>query len=217
MLASTGAHVIAADVRLDAAERISERAIEGDGWIAPMQLDVANAAQDKSAIESIVREHGRLDILVNNAGIDRTVSVEELTVEEWDKIMAVNLRGPFVLSRAAFSAMKEQGGGHIVNIASTASLRAWANAAAYHTSKAGLLALSDALHVEGRPHHIKVTAVIAGGMRTPFLLDRFEGIDQSLLQEPKAVARVVQSVLTQPGGSVVPQVMVLPELETSWP
>ena len=67
--------------------------------------------------------------------------------------------------------------------------RAWANASAYHASKWGLLGLSYALHVEGRfPHNVKVTAVIAGGMRTPFLLDRFSDIDPGVLQDPANVA-----------------------------
>ena len=73
--------------------------------------------------------------------------------------------------------MRYQGRGHIVNIVSTAAKRAWANASAYHASKWGLLGLSHALHVEARPQNVKVTAVVAGGMRTPFLLDRFPDLD----------------------------------------
>ncbi len=68
--------------------------------------------------------------------------------------------------------MKQRESGHIVNIASTAAKRAWANASAYHASKWGLLGFSYALHVEARPHKVKVTAVIAGGMQPPFILDR---------------------------------------------
>src|SRR5690606_35963431 len=129
------------------------------------------------------------DILVNNAGIDLTAPVDELAVEDWDRILAVNLRGPFLMSRLAFAAIKRLGGGgHVVNIVSTAARRAWPNATAYHASKWGLLGLSYALHAEGRPDGIKVTAIINGGMRTPFLLDRFPDIDQSTLQEPGAVA-----------------------------
>ena len=78
--------------------------------------------------------------------------------------------------------------GHIVNIASTAAKRAWANASAYHASKWGLLGFSHALHVEARAFQVKVTAVVSGGMRTPFLLDRFPDIDVENLQEPDHVA-----------------------------
>jgi NAD(P)-dependent dehydrogenase (short-subunit alcohol dehydrogenase family) len=132
-------------------------------------------------------------------------------------VLGVNLRGPFLMSRVAFPIMRRQGGGHIVNVVSTAAKRAWANAAAYHASKWGLLGLSHAMHVEGRPHRVKVTAVIAGGMRTPFLLDRFPDLDPATLQEPRDVAEAVAFVLTQPAGTVVPEITVTPLLESSWP
>jgi len=160
---------------------------------------------------------GRIDILINNAGTDKTLSVEELAIEDWDNVMAVNLRAPFILSKYIFPIMRANGGGQIVNITSTAAKRAWANAAAYHSSKWGLLGFSHALHVEGRPHHIKVTAVIAGGMRTPFLLDRFPDIDTGNLQDPKNVAETVRFLLCTPEETVIPEVMVIPMRETSWP
>ena len=104
-----------------------------------------------------------------------------------------------------------------MNIVSTAAKRKWANASAYHASKWGLLGFSHALHVEARPHRIKVTAVIAGGMRTAFLLDRFPDIDPGVLQDPGNVAETVKFVLTQPEETVIPEVMVIPMRETSWP
>ena len=113
--------------------------------------------------------------------------------------------------------MRGQGSGRIVNIVSTAAKRAWANASAYHASKWGLLGFSHALHVEARQHGVKVTAVVAGGMRTPFLLDRFPDIDLDTLQDPANVADTVRYVLSQPPDSVIPEIMVLPMRETSWP
>ena len=113
--------------------------------------------------------------------------------------------------------MRARRSGQIVNIISTAGKRAWANASAYHASKWGLLGFSHALHVEGRAVGIKVTAVIAGGMRTPFLFDRFPDLDPGLLQEPRTVAETIRFVLTQPRESVIPEIMVLPMRETSWP
>jgi NAD(P)-dependent dehydrogenase (short-subunit alcohol dehydrogenase family) len=132
-------------------------------------------------------------------------------------VIGVNLRAPFLLSRHAARLMKAQGGGHIVNIASTAAKRAWPNASAYHASKWGLLGLSHALHAELRPHRIKVSAVVAGGMRTPFLLDRFPDIDPGVLQDPANVAATIRFLLTLPDETVIPEVMVIPMRETSWP
>jgi len=217
-LAAAGAFVIVTDVEADAASAHAE-ALRAAGFAASARrLDVRNEEDASAAIAAAIEAHGRLDALINNAGVDVTKPVTELSVGEWDHVLAVNLRGPFVLSKVAFEAMRRRGrGGHIVNVVSTAAKRAWANAAAYHASKWGLLGLSHALHVEGRAHRIKVTALVAGGMRTPFLLERFPDIDVDVLLDPEAVAAAVRFVLTQPSGTVIPELLVLPERETSWP
>ena len=155
--------------------------------------------------------------MINNAGTDLTVAIEDLAIEDWDRILAVNLRAPFILSKAVISHMKQRESGHIVNIASTAAKRAWANASAYHASKWGLLGFSHALHVEAHPHKVKVTAVIAGGMQTPFILDRFPDTPLENLQDPKNVADTIRYILTQPAETVIPEVMVVPMRETSYP
>jgi len=104
-----------------------------------------------------------------------------------------------------------------VNVASTAAKRGWADASAYHASTWGFLGLSYALHAEPRAQDVRVTAVIAGGMRTPFLLERFPDLDPSRLQDPPHVARAVRFALTQPRESVVAEIALLPVQETSWP
>jgi NAD(P)-dependent dehydrogenase (short-subunit alcohol dehydrogenase family) len=217
VLARAGAGVIAADVRHDLAEGVASSIRAEGGRADARRLDVSDPAQVDEAVRAIVQEYGRLDIVVNNAALDVTVSIDELKVEDWNRIVAVNLTGPFLLAKAAFGILGRSGGGHIVNIASTASKRAWANAAAYHATKWGLLGLSHALHVEGRAQGIQVTAVVSGGMRTPFLLDRFPDIDPGVLQDPRNVAETVLFVLTRPPETVIPEITVLPMRETSWP
>ncbi len=216
-LASAGSVVIPADIRIDLARNVADDLLSSGCQAVPLELDLKDEHQIKEAIQTVVDRFGRIDILINNAGTDKTVSVEDLSIEDWDRVMAVNLRAPFILSKYVFPIMRANGGGQIVNITSTAAKRAWANAAAYHSSKWGLLGFSHALHVEGRPHNIKVTAVVAGGMRTPFLLDRFPDIDTDNLQDPKNVAETVRFLLCTPAETVIPEVMVLPVRETSWP
>ena len=178
-----------------------------------LKLDIS----DEQAVAKAVGAMDRLDILVNNAGVDFTLPLEELSVAQWDQVMRVNLRAPFVLAKHAARLMRAQGGGQIVNVASTAAKRAWPNASAYHASKWGLLGLSHALHAELRPHRIRVSAVVAGGMRTPFLLDRFPDLDPGVLQDPANVAKTVRYLLALPEESVIPEVMVIPMRESSWP
>lgn len=217
MLAASGAHVIVADIDEALASQCAATLRESGAEATACGADVSDPMAVQRLFADIARGGGRLDGLINNAAIDITLPVEEVDTEQWHRVLMVNLYGPYLLAHAAVPLMKAQGGGHIVNIASTASKRAWPNASAYHATKWGVLGFSHALHAELRPHRIKVSAVVAGGMRTPFLLDRFPDIDTSTLQDPANVARAVRFVLTQPEETVIPEVMVLPMKETSWP
>lgn len=216
-LAEAGVITVVADIRLEIAEKVAKQLQENGKEAIALELDVSNTDQVETVVEKVVSKYGQIDFLINNAGTDLTVPIEEMPIQDWERIIAVNLNGPFMMSKAVFPKMKQQGGGHIINITSTAAKRAWANASAYHASKWGLLGFSHALHVEGRPHKIKVTAVVAGGMQTPFLLDRFPDIDVSTLQDPKNVAETICYILMQPAETVISEVMVLPMKETSWP
>lgn len=219
MLAGAGVCVVIAEMRAALGDEVAAglRDVHGQGAALSLPLDVTDAGAVEETVRFAADTFGSLDIVINNAGTDVTLPVDEISVEEFDRVLATNLRGPFVLSRAAFTQMKRQGGGQIVNIVSTAAKRAWANASAYHASKWGLLGLSHALHVEGREHGIGVTAIITGGMRTPFLLDRFPDLDPEVLQDPKNVANTIRFVLTQPPGTTIPEVTVIPVRESSWP
>ena len=216
-LAQAGAAVVVADVKEKAAQAHALVLRDAGHDAEAAVLDVRDADAAQAVVDAVLARRGRLDILVNNAGTDYTKAAFELTPEEWRRVIDTNLNGPFYLSRSVIEPMRKAKSGHIVNIASTAAKRAWPNAAAYHASKWGLLGLSHALHAELRSLGIKVTAVIAGGMRTPFLLARFPELDPGLLQDPYDVARAVLSVLQMPPGSVVAELTVLPMRETSWP
>jgi NAD(P)-dependent dehydrogenase (short-subunit alcohol dehydrogenase family) len=214
-LGVAGAQIVIADLNLP-------RAKERVGVLADMHipsvalaLDVGDEAQVRQLIQTVHQRFGRIDAVINNAAIDITAPIAELQAAGWERVVRTNLTGPFLMAKYAIQVM--QRGSHIVNIASTASKRAWPNASAYHATKWGLLGLSHALHAELRPRGIKVSALVAGGMRTPFLLDRFPDIDPTVLQDPMSVARAIRFILTQPEETVVPEMMVVPMRETSWP
>lgn len=214
--AARGATVAVADVNATQARAVADRiSIEGRGYAHV--TDIGDEVQARRLVDTAIQTTGRLDVLVNNAGVDVTLPIDELTVADFDRVMRTNLRGPFLLSKYAAERMRAAGAGHIVNIASTAAKRAWPNAAAYHASKWGLLGMSHSLHAELRQHGIRVTAVIAGGMRTPFLLDRFPELDPAVLQDPADIAEAIVGVLETGGASVVPEVTIIPMRESSWP
>jgi NAD(P)-dependent dehydrogenase (short-subunit alcohol dehydrogenase family) len=219
--ADAGCAVVCADLNGAAVERVARGLAERDVPSLALPCDVSDAAAVFRTVDAAVNRFGRLDVVVNNAAVDHTVSVAEMTVEQWDQVQAVNLRGPFLVAKAALPTMQRQHAGHIVNVASTAATRAWANAAAYHASKWGLIGFSRGLGVEGRAYGIRVTTIIPGGMRTHFF-DRFvdQGIPmpaQENLQDPANVARVICFAVQMPAESALQEVIVTPLTETSWP
>ncbi|HZV62657.1 MAG TPA: SDR family oxidoreductase [Methylophilaceae bacterium] len=215
VLTEMGANVAICDIHGDKAAAHAQT-LEGKGGnLHSICFDVGDPSAAEHAINEVIDQFGRLDVLINNAGTDKTLPMAELTTEDWLRVINTNLNGPFFMAKHASEHMKKMGGGHIINISSTAAKRAWPNASAYHASKWGLLGLSHAMHAELREHNIKVTGVVVGGMKTPFLLDRFPDLDVTKLQDPLDAARGIVSVLTL--NSVVAEITILPMQETSWP
>jgi NAD(P)-dependent dehydrogenase (short-subunit alcohol dehydrogenase family) len=216
VLCEAGAAVVAADIRFDAAQATIDE-VDGAARSLAVTLDVRDPDSARAAVAAAVEQLGRLDVLVNNAGTDVTKDFAEMTPEEWRRVLEVNLHGPMLMSQAALPALRDSGRGQIVNIASTAAKRAWTEATAYHASKWGLLGFSHSLHAEARRYGVRVSAVVAGGMRTPFILERFPDTPLENLLDPRRVAETIRFVLERPQDTVIPEVMVLPIRETSWP
>lgn len=218
---SAGCAVACIDIDGAQAGRVSNGLISQDGLSMAVQCDVGDATAVVHTVQMVHEQFKHLDIIVNCAAIDYTLSVDEMTVEQWDRVMSVNLKGPFLFAKAALPIMRRQHYGHIINIASTAATRAWANASAYHASKWGLVGFSRGLGVEGREDGIRVTTIVPGGMRTHFF-DRFveQGIpmpEEKNLQEPANVADVIVFAAQVPPESALQEVIITPLTETSWP
>lgn len=218
--AEAGGSVVCVDRDAAAIERLVPE-LPGPGEHLALACDVSDAGQVQRVIDAAIDRFGRIDFVVNSAGIDHTYWVEELTIEQWDQVIGVNLRGPFLVAKAVWPQMRRQGRGHIVNIASTSSLRAASGASAYCASKFGLLGLSRSLNLEGRQDNIRVTTVIPGGMRTHFF-DRFaeQNIpmpDEANLQDPANVARTILFATQMPAGSDVQELVVTAPTEVAWP
>lgn len=221
VFSEAGFAVACLDRNQENAERVCREIVAQDGQAIAVGCDVSDAESVAAAIERVTRDLGRIDAAVNCAAVDYVVSVNDMRIEQWDNVVGVNLKGPFLIAKAVWPHMQSQGGGHIVNIASTAATRAWGNAAAYHASKWGLVGFSRGLGVEGREHGIKVTTVIPGGMNTHWF-DSFpeQGIpmpDTTHLQDPRNVAEVILFAVQMPAQSSMQEVIVTPVTETSWP
>lgn len=164
-LGAAGAHVIVTYVGAAQAAAQTVAHIESDGGSASaMQLDQRDPAAIDACMQAVAETHGRLDILVNNAGWNIGIpfpDLEALTAEVWDRVLETNLRGPFLLARAAASLLKANGGGHIVNISSAGGISPGSSSIAYSCSKAGLNHLTRCLAVALAPE-VAVNCVAPG-------------------------------------------------------
>jgi NAD(P)-dependent dehydrogenase (short-subunit alcohol dehydrogenase family) len=167
-LARAGADVALA-ARDETALAAVAREIEASGRAAlAVPTDVRDAAQIDRLARAVLDRFGRVDILINNAGLGHFGPVDALPVEQFDEMIAVNLRGPFLCTRAFVPAMKAQGGGAIVNVASVAGLVGNPNLSGYNASKFGLMGFSEATMLELRHAGIKVIVICPGSTATDF-------------------------------------------------
>jgi NAD(P)-dependent dehydrogenase (short-subunit alcohol dehydrogenase family) len=164
-LGTTGARVVCADLDLAAAQRTAAQ-VDRSRAVA---LDVTDAAAVQAAVDGVVAEHGRLDLMVNNAGITLLGETEDLTLDQWNAIIDVNLRGVVHGVVAAYPQMIRQGGGHIVNTASMGGLMAAGLLTSYVTTKHAVVGLSLALRTEAAAHGVGVTVVCPAAVETPML------------------------------------------------
>jgi NAD(P)-dependent dehydrogenase (short-subunit alcohol dehydrogenase family) len=138
------------------------------GRVHALRADVRSAAEAAAAVDAARERFGGLDVLVNNAGVGIFANVAEMGVEEWDQVVETNLSGVFYCCHAAIPLLRARGGGWIINISSLAGTNAFASAAAYCASKAGLNAFSEALMQEVRYDNIRVSYIMPGSVATDF-------------------------------------------------
>ncbi|NLN15909.1 MAG: SDR family oxidoreductase [Firmicutes bacterium] len=166
--AKEGARVVVADVNLDGAKAVSEEIAQLGGKSLAVKLDVTSEEDVAAMVDQILAEFGRIDILVNNAGITQPIKVLDTTAEDWDRIMAVNLKGTFLCSRAVIPTMIKQQYGRIVNISSVSGKRGGGvfGGAHYSAAKAGVLGFAKALAREVAADGITVNSVAPGLIAT---------------------------------------------------
>jgi meso-butanediol dehydrogenase/(S,S)-butanediol dehydrogenase/diacetyl reductase len=131
--------------------------------------DVSNSVQMKALIDATVKQFGGLDIVVNSAGVRTNGSITEITEEQWDRTIAVNLKGVFVVSRLAIPEMIKRGGGVILNIGARSGMAGQAGRAAYCASKGGMITLTEAMAMDYAREKIRVNCICPGPTRTPMV------------------------------------------------
>ena len=187
--------------------------------------DLADPEALVGAVAKVVEAFGRVDVLVNAAGTDAPAPVAELAVQDFDRVLAVNLRAPFVLAKAVVPHMRATGAGTIVNVSSVAGKRGWANAAAYCASKFALTGLTQALAAEGRADGIRACVLYPGAMATswgvwsPAEREQAQGgrLPASKALPPQEVAALIVWLAAAPAELVLNEAVVSPLEEQGWP
>jgi len=169
LFACEGAAVAIADLNQQAGQAVAEEIVNNGGRAILETADVTHAADCKRTVERAMREFGGIHILFNNAGIIRRASVVELSEEDWDRVMAVNVKSMFLMSREVIPLMAQAGGGSIINMASGWGLAAGPRAAVYCASKGAVVLLTKAMAVDHGPQNIRVNCICPGDTDTAML------------------------------------------------
>ncbi len=187
--AREGASVVVVDVSEQGNQETARLVEEAGGRALAVRCDVSRAEDVEAALDKTIQVFGRLDYAFNNAGVEQPVTAAaDLTEEQWDRIVSVDLRGVFLCMKHEIPLMLEQGGGAIVNTSSGAGVKGFAGQAAYCAAKFGVVGLTKAAALDYAPSGIRINAVCPGIVETP-MMDRFsggtpEGRDRVIAQEP---------------------------------
>lgn len=193
LFAREGAGVAVADLDLEGAGTLAGEIIAAGGRAVAVRADVTSAEETAEMTAAAVRLAGGngVDILVNNAGIAGLGAVTEITEEDWNRVLSVNLTGAYLCSRRVIPEMIRAGGGSIVCVSSVAGVTAQAGQAAYHASKHGLIGLVRAMALDHARDGIRVNAVCPGAVDTP-LLSPLTGERMATLADRHALGRIAR-------------------------
>jgi NAD(P)-dependent dehydrogenase (short-subunit alcohol dehydrogenase family) len=195
LFAREGAAVMIADLNQQSGRAVVGEIIQAGGRAGFEPADVTRSADCYRVVERAIREFGKIDILFNNAGIIRRATVLELKEQDWDRVMAVNVKSIYLLSREAIPHMQKQGGGSIINMASGWGLAGGAKAAVYCASKGAVVLLTKAMAVDHGPENIRVNSICPGDTDTGMLRDEARQLGE-------ASDRVLEEAAKRPLGRV---------------
>jgi NAD(P)-dependent dehydrogenase (short-subunit alcohol dehydrogenase family) len=214
--AREGASVAVAARRVDKLQGVV-REIEqcGGGKGLAVECDVTRGADAERAVRQTAERFGQLNILVNNAGVLSATTVEGIAEEEWDRLMAANLKGPFLMSRAALPEFRKVGGGAIVNIGSVLGLVAMKNRAAYCASKGGVTMLTKAMAVDHAHEGVRVNCICPSIVETELVRGLFDASPEKEAAKRARVATIPLGRMGQPE-DVAEMAVYLASKESSW-
>ncbi|RFB80745.1 SDR family oxidoreductase [Methylovirgula sp. 4M-Z18] len=218
-LAEDGAKLVLGARRIDRLEALAKELALGDG--AVLKTDVSDREQVKQLVERAVEKHGRIDVLINNAGLMPQSLLESLKVDEWDRMIDVNIKGVLYGIAAALPDMKAQKSGHIINVSSVAGHKIGPGGAVYSATKHAVRAISEGLRQEVKPYNIRTTIISPGAVATelpntitdPAVAGRVRELYDQVAISADSFASVVAFAMSQPDDVDINEVLYRPTVQ----
>lgn len=207
-LAAEGAKVIVSARDLTTIQKVAQEIADEKGQAFAIPCDVQNSDEINYLVATVKQTWGAIDILINNAGIGIFHKIIDTTETEWDALMATNLRGAFLCTKAVLSEMIARKSGHIINVVSVAGKQAYYNCGGYCASKFGLYGFTEVLRQETRKYGIHVTALLPGATDTAIWSEA--NVDHTLMMDTTDVAKIVVSICAFNEKAMIEEVVLRP-------
>ncbi|MHC4882607.1 MAG: SDR family NAD(P)-dependent oxidoreductase [Planctomycetota bacterium] len=215
-LADLGAQIVAAARNRQLLDQLVAEIEEAGGKAAAVVFDLADESTINALVEQVKSQFGRLDILVNNAGLTHSAPLEETTTADFDRIMAVNARGPYILTRQCLPLLKAAPQATIVNISSVVGVKGYPKQSAYTASKHALRGWSIALAEELRGTNVRVHVLCPGGVDTDMVGNVRPDIPKDALISPEEIAELVVYCATHKGNAVIDEFRIRRTASAPW-
>jgi len=217
-LSAQGATVVLGARRADRIQSLADELTRRGGKALAVPTDVIHSEQVKKLVDRAVQAHGRIDVMINNAGLMPQSPLERLRIDEWDRMIDVNVKGVLYGIAAALPYMKQQKSGHIINVSSVAGHKVRAGGAVYAATKHAVLALSEGLRQEVKPYNIRTTVISPGAVATELpnsisetdVAESFHKFYEAFAIPADSFARAVAFAISQPEDVDVNEILFRP-------
>jgi len=215
-LAQEAATVVLAARSNDTLQEAADRVTQAGGKAHVVVTELTDEQSIKALVKNTGKTFGRLDVLINNAGITHSARLEETATEDWERLMWVNARAPFILCREALALLRKSRAGYIVNIASVVGVKGYPLQSAYTSSKHALRGMTISLSEELRGSNIRVHLLCPGGVDTDMVARVRPDIPKDELIKPDEIAELVVYLVTHEGNAVIDELHIRRATAAPW-